>query len=429
MTKPDKKIFPIRKGVACQLKWTWNTISLRSGITQSCHRVVGVPLELDNFDNFHNYPTWIKHRELLLEGIFPDQGCQYCGDIEKAGGTSDRMQMANMENMYPPELDTDPLATHVTPRILEVFLDNTCNLACVYCGDSYSSRIEKENKKFGSDFPGIPQKLKSIRLPRSDNHEQLTDKFFLYLEKNYSNLRRLHILGGEPFYQKSFPRLIEFVKNNNNPNLELNIVTNLMGKESVIQQFVNDMKKVVAKRKLKRLDITASIDGYGKSEEYVRYGLDIDHWKKNFEMIASNKWIYLSVNSTITSLTIHNMSSLIDYVKSVSIKTGNKINHEFGFVVGHPQLHPKIFGPGLFDKYFEEIIFKLTKLFDKEGKEKAMLDYISGIKNLVDTSTENLEYQYYLKLTLEEYDRRRGTNWKENFPHLVKKLESLTKPV
>ena len=58
-----------------------------------------------------------------------------------------------------------------------------------------------------------------------------------------------------------------------------------------------------------------------------------------------------------------------------------------------------------------------------------MLDYISGIKNLVDTSTENLEYQYYLKLTLEEYDRRRGTNWKENFPHLVKKLESLTKPV
>ena len=428
MSVSDKKIFPIKQGVACQLKWTWNAISLQSGITQCCHRVRGVPLDVDDFDNFHNYPTWIKHRELQLEGIFPDQGCQYCGDIEKAGGVSDRMQMANMENVYPPELDTEPFATHVTPRILEVFIDNACNLSCVYCSENYSSRIEKENKKFGNDFPGIPKELQTIINPRSDKHKELTDKFFLYLEKNYNKLRRLHILGGEPFYQKSFPRLVEFIKNNNNPDLVINIVTNLMGAESVIQKFISDIREVVVKKKIKKLDVTVSLDGYGKSEEYVRYGLDIDHWKKNFEMIASNKWIYLSVNSTITSLSIHNMPSLIDYVESVSMKRGKKINHEFGLVVGHAPLHPKIFGSGFFDNYFEEIIFKLSQQFSQEGKEKGMLDYMTGIKNLIDTSPENLEYQYYLRLSLEEYDRRRGTNWKENFPHLVKKLENLEKP-
>jgi MoaA/NifB/PqqE/SkfB family radical SAM enzyme len=28
---------------------------------------------------------------------------------------------------------------HVTPRILEVYFDNTCNLKCLYCGPHFSS--------------------------------------------------------------------------------------------------------------------------------------------------------------------------------------------------------------------------------------------------------------------------------------------------
>lgn len=425
MSSSTKKFFPIKQGVACQLKWTWNTVRLMEGTTGCCHRVKTVPLDPNNFDEFHNYPTWVKHRELQLQGIFPDQGCQYCGDIEKAGGTSDRMMHLNMENMYPPELDTDSLATNVTPRIIEVFLNNTCNLSCVYCDESNSSRIANENIKFGYSIPGIPDELREIdKVSRVDHYEKLVDKFFLYLDKNYLTIRRLGVLGGEPFYQKEFTRLMEFVKSKSNPELELNIITNLMVSKKILQEFINDMRTLLSKRKLRMLNITVSLDGDGKSEEYVRYGLDIQKWKENYELLASNKWIHVGVNSTMTSLSIPNMPALLDYIKEVSDKTNRTLNYEFGLVVGHGPMHPAVFGPGFFDAYFEKIISKLPI---RNQREESLRDYMIGIKNLIDNSTENVNYQYYLKCILEEYDRRRGTDWKENFPHLVEKLVNLTK--
>ena len=33
----------------------------------------------------------------------------------------------------PEELLTDPTATEVVPTILEVYFNNTCNMACLYC--------------------------------------------------------------------------------------------------------------------------------------------------------------------------------------------------------------------------------------------------------------------------------------------------------
>ena len=427
MSSSQKKFFPIKQGVACQLKWTWNTVRLMEGTTSCCHRVKPAPLNLDNFNEFHNYPIWIKHREMQLEGIFPDQGCQYCGDIEKVGGVSDRLMHLNMPNMYPPELDTDPLATKVTPRVIEIFLNNTCNLSCVYCDESNSSRIANENLKFGYSIPGVPDDLKEIgKVSRVENFDKLVDKFFLYLDKNYSSLRRLGVLGGEPFYQKEFTRLMEFINSKSNPDLELNIITNLMISKNKLQEFINNVRYLLSKRKLKFVNITASLDGLGKSEEYVRYGLDIQKWKENYELIASNKWIHLGVNSTITSLSLPNIPFLLDYINEVSNRTNRTLNFEFGLVVGHGPMHPNIFGPGFFDKYLEEIISKLSSRYQRD---EVLKDYMKGIKCLLDNSVENLEYQYYLKCILNEYDRRRGTDWKNSFPHLVEKLENLAKPL
>ena len=62
------KYFPIKKGVACQLKWTWNTIKLQEGTSQSCHRVDPLFLTPENFDNFHNDKKWLEQRKMQLDG-------------------------------------------------------------------------------------------------------------------------------------------------------------------------------------------------------------------------------------------------------------------------------------------------------------------------------------------------------------------------
>ena len=404
------KYFPIKTGVACPLKWTWNTVRLQEGTTASCHRVVNVPLDLENFDSFHNNETWISHRKMQLAGEFPQAGCQYCENIEKAGGVSDRMTHLKIPNLVPPELEADPTALVVTPRILEVFLDNTCNLACIYCDESNSTRIEHENKKFGYEIKGIPI---INQIDRHKDFEQLQDKFFLYLKKNYHHFKRLHILGGEPFFQDSFSRLMSVVESNTNPDLELNIVTNLMVSEKKLQKFIDTVKQLILNRQIKRLDITVSLDGWGPEQEYIRYGLNLKTFQQNFELLLKHKWIIMNVNGTITSLSIRTMPELIKILNQYRSK--RKIHHTFSLVDNRPHLHPRIFGPGFFDKDFDNIINCMTSNTEWTRNQ---LDYMIGIKKSLSNSVENREQLRNLKLYLDELDRRRNLNWYSLFPWL-----------
>ena len=86
-------VFPIKTATACQYKWGWSTIYLNMLGTASCHRAGVIPLAAANFDNFHNLPKKLEDRRLMLQGKWPQGGCQSCEMIERAGGYSDRMKI------------------------------------------------------------------------------------------------------------------------------------------------------------------------------------------------------------------------------------------------------------------------------------------------------------------------------------------------
>lgn len=406
------KFFPITQGVACQLKWTWHTVHLYDGTSNSCHRVDSVALAPATFDNFHNHETWINQRKTMLEGKFPQAGCQYCENIEKNGGVSDRLTHLKIPNLSPRELDHDPLAVVVTPRILEVFLDNTCNMKCIYCDESNSSQIKAENLKYGHI------KIKSVADPGqvSEKHpdfEALTDKFFEYLDKNYHQLRKLNVLGGEPFFQQSFERLFKFIQNNKNPDLELTIVTNLKLPKKTLEKFVIDIRQCLLERKIGRLDITASLDCFGEQQEYVRYGLDLDKFKENFEFLAQHRWITLNINSTITALTIKTMPDMIRYIKT--FLKDRKIFWSFGLVDNRAWLNPTVFGGEFFKTDFENI---LREMPDSSDWDKNQRQYMEGISRYVSAATVDLDHMNNLIEYLDEIDRRRNLNWRTVFPWL-----------
>jgi len=233
-TTKMSKFFPIKTETACQLKWTWSTIYLHSGTTNSCHRVGLNDIDPDNFAQFHNTPKKLSDRQLMLAGKWPTGGCEYCEKIETAGGSSDRMFHLTIPNMSPPELDADATAVAVTPRIVEVYFDNTCNMSCIYCWDGFSSQIQQENIRFGRfEKDGMVIENRSKRHP---DVAGMTEKFWHWLDKNYLTTRRLHILGGEPFYQQQFDHCLEFLSARSNPELEYNIVSNLKFAPKKIQE-------------------------------------------------------------------------------------------------------------------------------------------------------------------------------------------------
>ena len=419
----QSKFFPIKTDTACKLKWTWSTILLRTGMTKSCHRVEGDKIDLDNFDNFHNTDRKILHRELMLKGEWPNGNCSYCKKIEDAGGQSDRINHLNIPGYIPDELEHDKTATHVTPKILEVYFDNTCNMGCIYCGKNLSSVLETEHKKFGDYHLG------NDIIATSQNEEDPTEivlrkqKMFEWLGKNHKTLERFIFLGGEPFYQKEFDQTLEFLENNPSPELEFNIITNLKVPFSKLQKYIERFRNLMAKKHLRRFDITCSIDCFSKEQEYVRYGINIENWKKNFEYLVQQKWIYLNINQTLNSLTIKTTPDLLNFVNNLKSENRN-INHYFSLVVGggeeHVECqHPGHFGPGYFDKDFDLI---LDQMYENTWQEKEAKQHMIGLKKSLSVAKRNNnEIQKLIKF-LNEIDRRRNLDWASVFPWLVEEI-------
>lgn len=419
----DKKYFPIKTKTACSLKWAWSTLYLNNGTTASCHRVGFHPVDIENFDNFHNTPEKITQRETMLNGDWPqplaymndDEGCRYCEKIEAAGGMSDRQYHLQIPNLSPKELESNPVATSVTPTIVEVFLSNTCNLSCSYCGPQSSSVIEQENIKHG-EFSKNGLTIPIYHVDRELNKVYI-EKFFSWLDKNSNELRRLQLLGGEPLYQKEFYRCLDFFETHPNKNLELNVISNLMIDEVKFQQLIGRLKTMVASRLIARFDITVSIDCWGADQEYARYGLDLSTIEKNIELILKEKWIYFTVNSTLTPLTIKTFPDLIQKINKW--RESRKVNHHFQTVFKPAHHNPDIFG----GNFWINDINRALSLVPDTSEHKNTYDYLLGIKQQLQSTCENPEKIVQFFTHLDELDRRRNTNWRSVFPWLEKEYK------
>jgi sulfatase maturation enzyme AslB (radical SAM superfamily) len=405
------KYFPIRTDTSCQLKWAWSTIFLNKGITRSCHRTSESELTEENFINFHNTPIKLADRKDMLEGKWPEKNCSYCREIENIGGVSDRMRQMTIPNLTPVELETDPTATVISPSIVEVYFNNACNLGCLYCDASFSSTIETENKNFG-EFKSYGVEI----IPTFNHFKDLVPYFWQWFPEGFVKIKRFHILGGEPFFQKEFDKLLDMIEKNPNPNCELNIVTNLMVPKIRIEEFVDRFKKLLTARKLKRIDITCSIDCWGDEQEYVRWGLKLDLWEENFKLLLDNKWLYLNINQTISALTIKTMPTLLS--KLADWRKDRQIGHWFSSVTPGPSyLKGEIFGTEEFADTVEEIL-KLMPMTTEE--DKSAYQYMNGILKRILATEQNLEEITKLLVYLNEKDRRRNTDWRQIFSWLIK---------
>lgn len=401
-SKLPNKVFPIKTQTACQLKWNWSTLFLTSEKTASCHRTNSHKFDTAEFD-FHNTPSKLHDRQQMLNGKWPDRGCEYCRNIESAGGVSDRITNLDFPGMHAPvELDLDPNALNVTPRILEVYFDNTCNLKCLYCGPQFSSLWDAENIKFGQPA-----------FAKSKNIEHNKQKLFNWLKENSRHLTVFNILGGEPLYQNELEQCLDLFEQFPAPELKLQIFTNLNAKLSHIQKIVERVKTLIDRKCLREFEVTASLDCWGAPQEYVRYPLDLTLWERNFEYLLSQHWINLIVSSTVTPLTVKTLPDLL-----AKIKTWNQtrtVYHYQNSVNSRGYLFIDIFG-GIFRQDFDAALAQKPETTPEEIASK---NYLQGIATQSAHAGPNVQEITKLFNFLNTIDRRRNTHWPATFPWLV----------
>jgi len=405
------KYFPIKTETACQSKWTWNTLWLNEGTASSCHRAGWDDVTVDNF-NLHNGPNKLKARKQMLEGKWPGGGCEYCRDIEQAGGHSDRQHNNLIPGLTPAEVDLDQTAVVVTQRIQEIFAENTCNLSCIYCNSNLSSKIEQENNRYG-EFKQKGVWLKDTLANKQDN-KALYAKFLEWLTDNVHHLRRLHLLGGETFIQhKLMTDVLDILERKPNKDLKLCIFSNMNAPEKHWQLYIERIRNLP----IKGFDLTASIDCWGPQQQYVRYGLDLEIFEQRLAWASEQgDWLTLNINQSITNMTIKTMPDLIKVINKYNQQ--KHIGHYFEFYIGPEQYqHPKIFAYDMWEEDFKSIY---SEMRSDTTEHKEVFTRLEGLEQQLKTVKQH-DYEQIenLHIYLDELDRRRGTDWRSLFPYLM----------
>jgi organic radical activating enzyme len=410
-SKLVNQVFPIKTATACQLKWNWSTIFLTTEETASCHRTNHHKFDTVKFD-FHNTPSKLQDRERMLQGVWPEKGCEYCRNIESAGGQSDRITNLNFPGIHaPPELDNNQTAVDVTPRILEVYFDNTCNLKCLYCGPHFSSLWDAENKRHGTFTQGNLTISDSFK--KSSNIESNKQKLYHWLEQNGKHLTVFNILGGEPFYQSELEECLNLFDQHPAPELKLQIFTNLNVKLSKLQKIIQRIQQLIDQDKLREFEITASLDCWGAPQEYVRFPLNLESWQQNFEYLLSQPWINLIVSSTVTPLTIKTLPDLLERINQWNQQ--RPVYHYQNSVNGPSYMFIDIFGDIFVDDFDQALALKPETTPEQRSSKR----YLKGIAQQSASQTPNVSEIIKLFDFLNEIDRRRNTNWATVFPWLV----------
>jgi pyruvate-formate lyase-activating enzyme len=405
------------------LKWSWSTVFFNSGTTASCHRTQKYAIDPDNFANFHNLPDKVIARKKMQTGLWPGHGCEYCKNTEAAGGVSDRLSNADADWLVPPELVTDATATDVTPTTLEVYFKNTCNMACVYCGPHFSSLWEEENRKFGKSF-GRGDRFDVKTAQYNPDYDRMVADFWQYLGNKYKTIRRYHILGGEPFLMQELDDSIEFWRTHPNPDLTFSIITNLNIPTERFERYIKKFEKLVLGNKIWRLQLTASLDCWGDEQEYVRYGLNVETWQRNFELMLNKPWIVLSINSAVSALTIKSMPQLLTKINEWNLGQTAVIQGLDRERRAEPILHSfnttgQLDDPYKFGSYFEQDMQRILALMPTATEDQQrQYNIMAGMAQQLSAGIANPVKIKELTEYLDQLDLRRQTNWRNLFPWL-----------
>jgi len=441
----------------CTAKWLQTTILLQNGKTHSCHHpwAHGVDLgELkENPSALHNTKFKKSLRAEMLKGIRPKE-CQYCWNVEDLGDEyiSDRIIKSADDWAYPRmhEISTLHPDFDINPAYVEVSFSNLCNFKCSYCSPEQSSQWQAESAKYGpyptlSYFNGMDGLIKDKRVPISvKEYNPYVEAFWKWWPDLYETLKVFRITGGEPLMSEDTFKVLDYINDNPNKSLELNINTNACVDDDLIDKFISKMRRItVDKKKIGDTRVYTSVDTWGKQAEYIRHGLDYDLWLKNLDkMMTELPQTIFTIMCTSNIFSLFNMERLLKDVYDLKIKhysEDRKVPLTIDISILRYPAHQRadIITP----EYWNSLDSALAYMKEnEEGQQDAEWNWIKEpykgffdfeisklerfiefIKNGATNEASNLEIQSLRRdfyAFVEEHDRRRRTDMLEVFPEL-----------
>ena len=435
------RFIPIMNAISptfCMAKWHHTTIYLQTGETHSCYhpRPHKIPLDevIIDASALHNTSQKKLERLEMLNGGKPS-GCQYCWNIENMGNDyiSDRKE--RNVSIYTPErylqIKKGEWDQNINPEYIEISFGNECNFKCGYCHPKHSSSYHKEIKDFGP-YTTVKNHRNDINWFKVYEEETnpYVEAWWRWWPEVSKTLNILRITGGEPLLQSSTWRLLEDLDKNPLPNLEININSNFGVKPILIDRLVYRVNKLIEEKKIKSFKMFTSIDTWGKPAEYIRTGLDLELWERNFDKYMSDTKLPITFMITFNILSVTTFQSLLEKIlewrKKYKFVTEHKVRFDTPYLKEPLQYDMNILPKGEFMPYmYSHLAFIKNNVDDKNVEKFSSLEY-EKFRRVVDYMETTIyaddrlnegRKDFYNWFT--EYDRRRGTDFPATFPEMV----------
>ena len=239
--------------------------------------------------------------KMLKDGIAGIKECWKCAASVKKGV----MDEIHNYDRYTPSED-------LNIRYLEVTTSNVCNQTCAMCSSYFSTKW----KKIESQFPTWSQAKQPPAI--------LSDESIEKILRVIPTLNHLNIKGGEPFADKNNLKILTKVAETN-PECEVIITSNF---QYIPEEWFDPLSK------LKNLIIGASIDGTGKTYDWIRGG---DFENTYFNIIEFQERLNVQVNINMC-ISLYN---IFDLRKTQEMFKGY-IQNFYNVVILPPYLSPAL---------------------------------------------------------------------------------------
>jgi sulfatase maturation enzyme AslB (radical SAM superfamily) len=261
---------------------------LKHGIALSYDQILK-PCCLWKYDN-----TWAKNNHITvvditkwhqsdpiqksIESLEKDQWPSHCVECEKVESLGRVDSIRGGGNRAYRHYDDDDITLEIRPG-------STCNFACQTCWPEASSRVAQYYHRAGL-----------IDIKNIDSHSFENFDLLLPIKER---IKDVVLLGGEPFYDKSCRRFLDWAAKNLQSRL-----TMFTNGSQIDSGFIESYQGPLC--------IVVSLDATGRAAEYVRFGTEWDSVVSNYQSLKKYRHVELRVNITTS---IYNYYHLVDLIE------------------------------------------------------------------------------------------------------------------
>ena len=298
----------------CSYKFKYLKIDLVSNTTYNCHaakqHAINFQWVANNKGNLFNTDINVAERQMMLANQRNASCEENCWPLEDKGAVSPRIWQ-NGKTKTHADVQTQP-------EILEIKLNDNCNLSCSYCCKEYSSAWRRDllvNGDYKVNTNDARYQLTSrdkIMIKVSQNEVKKTKQFQQLMGEIKSfapGLKEIVITGGEPLLDNQLFDVLDAVSNS---SAVINIYTGLGVDVKRFQRMLDKIKQIPTAM------ISVSAECTDKFYEFNRYGNVWTEFINKIELLQKSG-IEFRFSTAISNLTVFGLTSFIKYFNNQRI--------------------------------------------------------------------------------------------------------------